>query len=393
MKIAVLATHPIQYQAPWFRALDSHAEIDAEVWYCHNATPSEQGAAGFGINFDWDVSLLEGYKYRFLKNVAEEPTVAIFRGLNTPEVGDLVKHGRYDAIIVHGWHYRSAWQTMRACWKFGTPVMVRSDSHLRTERGFTKPVAKWPLYRWFIPKLDACLAAGEWSKDYFLHYGARSERVFIVPHCVDTNYFRSAAAQLEVHRLELRESWDIDKDAVVFLFVGKFIEKKRPMDFIRSIERAAGDRNSIIGLMVGDGPLRADCEGYVEDRKVPVRFTGFLNQTQIVTSYVAADALVLPSDGGETWGMVVNEAMTCGLPCLVSSEVGCGPDLIASHETGAVFPLGDIGALADHLKALASDRTLLSRLGRNAQQKSSTFSVHASAKSIVEAVRVCLGHA
>jgi glycosyltransferase involved in cell wall biosynthesis len=269
--------------------------------------------------------------------------------------------------------------------------MVRSDSHLRTDRGLLKPIAKWPLYRWFIPKLDACLAAGQWSKDYFVHYGARAERVFIVPHCVDTEYFRNASAQLKEQRPELRESWGLDTGAVVFLFVGKFIDKKRPMDFIRGVESASHRGNSIMGLMVGDGPLYQACEKYVAERRVPVRFTGFLNQSEITRAYVAADALVLPSDGGETWGMVVNEAMACGLPCLVSDEVGCGPDLILSQDTGAVFPLGDIKSLSERLLALASDASLICRLGRNAQQKSDTFSVHASARSIVDAIGVCLG--
>src|SRR5206468_2285855 len=94
----------------------------------------------------------------------------------------------------------------------------------------------------------------------------------------------------------------------------------------------------VVGLMVGDGPLRDQCESLVEDTDVPIRFTGFLNQSEIVQAYLAADALVLPSDGEETWGLVVNEAMSCGRPCIVSDCVGCGPDLVAPGTTGFVFP-------------------------------------------------------
>src|SRR5919202_5350268 len=85
-RLAILATHPIQYQAPWFRALAQNERVDLEVLFCHQASPAEQAAAGFGVAFDWDVPLLDGYTYRFLKNVAQPPNVGHFAGLDTPEV-------------------------------------------------------------------------------------------------------------------------------------------------------------------------------------------------------------------------------------------------------------------------------------------------------------------
>src|ERR1051326_4371451 len=138
MRLAILATHAIQYQPPWFRALAEHPEIDLEVFYCHRAMPSEQSNAGFGIEFDWDIPLLDGYQYRFLKNVSAKPTLANFRGLDTPELAGIIKQKRFDAVIINGWHYKSAWQAMRACWRPKTPVLARSDSHLHTDRGLMK---------------------------------------------------------------------------------------------------------------------------------------------------------------------------------------------------------------------------------------------------------------
>ena len=60
-KLAVISTHPIQYHSAWYRAMASHPELDLRVYYCHQATPQEQANAGFGVEFDWDVPLLEGY--------------------------------------------------------------------------------------------------------------------------------------------------------------------------------------------------------------------------------------------------------------------------------------------------------------------------------------------
>ena len=98
--------------------------------------------------------------------------------------------------------------------------------------------------------------------------------------------------------------------------------------------------------MVGDGPLRASMEQIVAGAGSPIRFAGFLNQTEMPRAYAASDALVLPSDGGETWGLVVNEAMASGLPAVVSDQVGCGPDLVLPAKTGETFPCGAVSELA-----------------------------------------------
>jgi glycosyltransferase involved in cell wall biosynthesis len=391
-RLAILTTHPIQYHGPWFRALGAHPDLDLEVLYCHKATPREQAAAGFGIEFDWDVSLLDGYRHRFLKNVASDPSVITFQGLDIPELNEIIATERFDALMINGWHYKSAWQAMRACWRNKTPVMVRSDSHLETERSIAKQVAKWPFYRWFIPKLDGCLAVGTWSRNYFLHYGARPDRVFIVPHVVDTDYFRRESVRLLPQCEDLRSRWGFDQGAVVFLFAGKFVEKKRPMDFVRAVGDAAKAGSPVAGLMVGDGPLRAICEEFAVSNSFPITFAGFLNQSEITEAYVAADALVLPSDGGETWGLVVNEAMACGLPCIVSDHVGCGPDMIVPNETGATFPLGDTGFLADLLISLGSRQSRLAEMGRLAGKKADAYSVKSAVGGVVKAVSEVCDH-
>ena len=387
-KIAVIATHPIQYQAPWFRALAERPEIDLDVFYCHRATPQEQATAGFSVEFDWDVSLLDGYRHRFLRNVARRPSLNGFSGLDTPEISDIVKAEHFDAVIVNGWNYKSAWQAMRACWRTKTPVMLRSDSHLHTERSLPKKVAKLLLYRWFIPKVDACCAVGAWSRDYFLHYGARPDRVFVVPHVVDVDFFRKKAERLHSRQPALRREWQLDEAATVFLFAGKFIEKKRPMDFVRAIAGANKNGTRIMGLMVGDGPLRQACEDEVKRSNAPIRFAGFLNQSKMPNAYAAADALVLPSDGGETWGLVVNEAMASGKPCLVSDRVGCGPDLVVPGETGEVFALGDIVALSALLSSHAERRIALKEMGAKAEQKASRYSLGAAVDAVVDAMNV-----
>ncbi|HEY0432181.1 MAG TPA: glycosyltransferase family 4 protein [Pyrinomonadaceae bacterium] len=387
-RLAILSSHPIQYHSAWFRKLAAESGLNLEVFYCHQATATEQAGAGFGVEFNWDMSLLDGYPHRFVKNVAATPTIKGFSGLDTPEIKNIIARERFDAVMINGWHYKSAWQAMRACWKTSTPVMVRSDSHLHTERTLFKRFAKWPFYSWFISKLDACLPVGKWSSDYFLHYGAAPDRVFIVPHAVDIDYFKGEARRLRSERTLLRAKWGLDEAATVFVFAGKFIDKKRPLDFVNAVQQANAKlgQASVAGLMVGDGPLRESCEEVVQRNGIPVKFAGFLNQSQISQAYVAADALVLPSDGGETWGLVVNEGMACGLPCFVSDRVGCGPDMIILNETGGVFPLGDTEALANLMTQFAADRERIRRMSERATEQATRYSVDVAVDRTLQAV-------
>jgi glycosyltransferase involved in cell wall biosynthesis len=321
-----------------------------------------------------------------LQNIANPPGHGRFAGFDTPEIKDIIRRREYDAVLVNGWHYKSAWQAIWACWKSGVKVLVRGDSHLHTPRSPLKKLAKSLAYRRFIPRFDACLAVGQWSREYFLYYGAGPEQIFFVPHAVDNQRIAAECRRWEPTRSQLRSQWGLDGKSVVFAFAGKFIEKKRPMDFVQAIDRAARQGAAVEGLMVGDGPLRAGCEDFVRALRSPIRFTGFLNQSQIVAAYVASDLLVLPSDGGETWGLVVNEAMACGRPCIVSDHVGCGPDLIEVGRTGAVFPLGDVDGLVALMIEFARQPSRLAIMGVHARERVEKCSVQTAVEGVLQSL-------
>jgi len=112
-----------------------------------------------------------------------------------------------------------------------------------------------------------------------------------------------------------------------------------------------------------------------------------LNQSSMSSAYVAADALVLRSDGGETWGLVVNEAMVCGLPCFVSDYVGCGPDMIIPHKTGDFFPLGDTDALANLFCEFAGDEPHRMEMSRQAKEKAKAYSTATAVERTLQALQ------
>lgn len=383
-KLGFVLTHPIQYFTPLFRKLAALPGIDLRVYYCHRASPREQSAAGFGVPFDWDVSLFGGYEHSFLENVASQPSTSGFWGMDVPGIKNKVSRDKLDALIINGWHFKGAFQAMIAGWRHDVPVLLKSDSQLLTERSPLTLAAKKLAYPRFMRRVDGFLAAGQLAKDYFLHYGAAPDRVFVVPHCVDDERIASDVSQLMGERDKIRAAWDVKAWQIVWLFVGKFTEQKRPLDFINAVAELNRRDGKSVGMMIGDGPLRQRCEEYARLHHVPVRFVGFLNQSEIVRGYTAGDALLVPS-AGETWGLVANEAMLCGLPCFVSNQVGCGPDLIHDGVTGAVFPVGDPVACAGVLGQY-SERQVLARMGQAAIERSGKFSVSVVAHALINAV-------
>jgi hypothetical protein len=115
-------------------------------------------------------------------------------------------------------------------------------------------------------------------------------------------------------------------------FVGKLIARKRPFDLLHIVARRA-DR-SLEAAFVGS--------------------LGFVNQSELPAVYATADLLVLPFDAEETWGLVVSEAMACGIPAVASDAVGCAPDLVDAGSTGALFPFSDVAALLAAIEGVLS---------------------------------------
>ncbi len=353
-RLGILLSHPIQYYAPWFRYLAKR--FDIEVFYAHQQDAQGQAEAGFGVEFAWDTPLLEGYAYRWLTNVARHPSLRTFNGCDTPEVYHLLQNERFDAFLVMGWNRKSAMQTIWACWRRNVPVLIRGDSQLMTKRTWAMSAVKYLPYRYGLPRLGAHLYVGKRNKDYLQHYGVPKDRLFFVPHFVDNAYFARCAQEAEAAGTsqQIRSELGIPHDAFVFVFVGKLLPKKRPVDFVQACFKILSqpEGSSVHALIVGDGPLRGALESMARPYARRIHFAGFRNQSRLPAFYKASNALVLPSDGRETWGLVVNEAAACGLPAIVSDVVGCASDLIDEGRTGHTYPVGDVGALARHMLAL-----------------------------------------
>ncbi|PON14291.1 hypothetical protein C2W62_29835 [Candidatus Entotheonella serta] len=388
-RLGILASHPIQYHSPWFRHLAQHLDID--VWYAHRPSAQDQAAAGFGVGFHWDIPLLQGYPYRWLRNVSHRPSLQTFRGCDTPEVYRLCRRSRLDAVLVFGWQHKSALQAIRACWRQRLPVLMRGDSHLLTNRSRLKTALKYGLYRWFLPRLSGHLYVGTRNKAYLEHYGVPPQRLFFAPHCVD-NAFWTAAVKRADHTdapAQLRARLGIAPDGFVCLFVGNLIPHKRPEHVIQActhlVQAPAG--TDVYAICVGDGPLRPQLEHLAHPQGKRIFFAGFQNQSELPAFYRAADVLILPSKEKETWGLVVNEAAACGTPAIVCDAAGCAPDLIDEGATGYTYPFGDTRALAKRIVALRSAwRRRKQEIRRSLAAKISTYSIEHATQGLIHAL-------
>jgi glycosyltransferase involved in cell wall biosynthesis len=350
-RLVVLSSHPIQYYGPLFRELAG--VVDLHVLFAHSASAVDQARAGFATAFDWDVDLTSGYSHEFLGNVACRPGTDHFLGCDTPGIGTCLHQGRYDAVLVQGWHLKSYVQGLLAAKRLGLPVLVRGDSHLMTSRSVPKRSAKAIAYPPFLRLFDAALYVGERSRAYYRHYRYPSERLFFSPHCVDTAWFAERAT--DEARARLRARLGLAPTTTVLLFAGKLVAFKRPLDVIAAAALCRARGRDVQVMVAGEGEQRAALTEAAASAGVPLHMLGFCNQTEMPPAYAAADLLVLPSDGRETWGLVANEALACGRPILVSDACGCAADLARDGQAGATFALGDIAALADRIMTMIAE--------------------------------------
>ena len=210
--------------------------------------------------------------------------------------------------------------------------------------------------------------------------------MFDAPHFVDNDWFAARAQAERGNRAQVRSSWDTEDSTLVVLFVGKFQPIKRPTDILRALAELRRSGVQALAVFVGAGALEQSLRAEAMALGVAARFEGFKNQSELPRYYVASDVLVLPSES-ETWGLVVNEAMACGIPAIVSDAVGCAPDLIDEGETGFTFSVGEYVQLAQRLETLAELKEREHDFHSDLASKLRDYSVDAAVRGTLNAIR------
>ncbi|HVK66797.1 MAG TPA: glycosyltransferase family 4 protein [Polyangium sp.] len=383
VRIAILATHPIQYQAPLYRALAARDDVALKLFFCWDFGVKETRDPGFGQTIRWDVPLLEGYDHEFVPNVSKRPGTDHFFGLVNPGAFARMSAFRPDVIIVHGYAHFTEHEVMARARRKGIPVLLRGESNLLAERpphvALAKRLGLPPIFR----GLGGALAIGALSAHYFEHYGVPKERVFLAPYTVDNSFFQSQAKTVREEARAFRQELGIPADDLVVNYAAKLIPVKGCADLIRAF--AARPRPGAHLVLVGDGPLRGELESLAKSLSARVHFVGFVNQKRMPAAYALGDVFVLPSRF-EPWGLAVNEAMNLGLPIIASDQVGAVPDLVGPVN-GWVFPAGSVPALTRVLdEALAQNDGRASR-GKASLRRIADWDIPHTAEGFVRAAR------
>lgn len=357
-RLAVFTSHPIQYQAPLFRELANRPALDLTVFFGSRHGIDLSFDEGFGESVKWDIPLLDGYRSVFLENRAARPNVSSFWGVKVPSIFREWTRGRFDAALVLGWNTLGHVQAMLACRRGHLPLLIRGESTLgmRQTRSVGSPLRsalvggiRDRLYRMMFSSAQCILPVGTHNADYYRRHGVPSDRLITALYCVENERFVLRGEDYERERRRVRGKLGLSDDRVVFTSAAKLITRKRPFDLLRAFARFDRSDPDLAPALVflGDGPERQRLESEImrSGLSEKVRISGFINQSEMPAWYAASDCLVLPSDGLETWGLVVNEAMAAGLPVLVSDAAGCAPDLVRVGENGFRFSCGDLDEL------------------------------------------------
>jgi glycosyltransferase involved in cell wall biosynthesis len=387
-RLLLVGSHVVQYSSPIFKKLAQDPRLEILVAYC-----SMQGAEAridpeFGVEVAWDTPLFEGYPWLHVPNRAPNPGLGRFFGLFNPGLWHLIQEGRFDAVYVSGYFYASAWIAIAAAKWYGTGLIFTTDAYslrsLRIRSNWKLWLKKY-LLRGIFSLGQASLGTSSGSVQYLKSLGLPENRIFLSPYAVDNSWWAARAAGVD--RSEVRKRWGIPSGSPVVLFCAKLQPWKRPLDVLEAFAMAG--ISNVYLVYAGDGPLRATLEARAEELGVSprVRMLGFINQSELPAVYCASDLLALPSEY-DAFGLVVNEAMLCGCPVVVSEFVGARFDLVHDGENGFVFPCGNVKALARIFGSYLPDSAARTRMGEAARQRMKTWSPIECVEGIVGAVEV-----
>jgi glycosyltransferase involved in cell wall biosynthesis len=388
--LAVVQTHPIQYHAPVFRAVQQTYGIPVTAIYGSDFSVAGYHDQQFGATFSWDTDLLSGYSSMFLSRT-REGGAADFSAVTARGLWRALRRVNPAAVLVGGYSPQFHRTALIQASLLGRPVLIRAETSDEEPASAPRRLGRRMLLRSLYAGVSKFLYIGARSRRHYEQLGCRTESLLFSPYCVDSSPFAPDESARTRLRDQARAALGIGDAELVLLFSGKLISKKRPDLLVEAVPLVQRETSRPITLLfLGDGELHEPLRARVAAASgIRAQFLGFRNQRELSPYYHAADLLVLPSDHAETWGLVVNEAMTHGLPAVVSSRVGCAEDLVDQGKTGERFEQFTAEALANAVARavpLVGDATVR----QQCRARAMAYSVDAAASGIAAAYRSCV---
>lgn len=297
-----------------------------------------------------------------------------------------------DVVIAGALAFPSGVAAMRWAKQHRRPIVIFDSVRLEdVPRGWFVSHIKRRLYR----HSEAAFSAAPGHEQPFLAWGVRPGSVSFGLETVDNDWFSGIASAATASPETTRRKLNLPDR--FFLGVGRLVEKKNWQTMLRAF--ASFRKQTLTSdwqlTFVGDGPERASLQRLTEEMGIAdqVIFRTFASQETLAAIYALAGALVLPSRYGETWGLVVNEAMACGLPVLVSEQCGCAATLVKAGENGWRFSPDDEEGMSALLARMASlPETERVRMGRRSRQIVADWGLPRFCKGAWDAIQFAAAH-
>lgn len=386
IKLAYIGAAPAYYFSPFLRKLSAEEDIDLEVYWGSDETLKVYHEKEFDEKIESVSGLIDGYSSYFVKNIFGKGSYQKgFFGLFSLELLVKLYAGRFDFVIVHGWQYLNNILVILLAPIIGYKVILRAETPLNQEinRSGCWQYLRKILLKLIFKNISKFLFIGKENKDFYKYYGVDDSRLHFAPYSVDNEFFRVSNANKSIIRAKIRNSLSIKNNEIVLLFVGKLIHKKRPGILIEAMNTLP---ENIKLIYVGSGELREQLQTRTHALSLDKRiiFAGYKTQEEIKNIMFASDLFVLPSGDGETWGLVVNEALASGLPVITSDRVGSARDL-ATDDNGAIFELDNAANLGQVISEFVSLKKL-DIFGENSLKLSRIYSPETVVLGIREAI-------
>lgn len=357
--ILVFDSHPVQYRVPIWQAIEKLKPNSVYVAYASDCSVKGHSDAGFGKIISWDIPMLEGYTNTILNSENGEP-LSGWGSLTGKGVADLIKKINPNVVFLTGLNYKFDITALIWAKIFRKQVWLRCETQdFVTDRVWYKSIIRSFFYRAIYICIDKMFYIGELNKLHYLAHGVNNDKLVPARYCTVDRFDAMSEAEKIALRIQARVAANIETDRFVIGFSGKLISKKNPEIIYEALTHLPKEvlKNCCI-YFLGSGELepilQKKAKYWQENYGVSSFFSGFVNQTELPMHYLAMDILVLPSKKmGETWGLVVNEALQAGCGVIVSNHVGSSADF-KSLERFRIFVDADAKQLATQITELAN---------------------------------------
>lgn len=332
-RLAIITTHPIQYNAPLFAMLHNRGNITLKVFYTWGEQVlKKKFDPGFDKNIEWDIPLLDGYDYCFVKNVSANTGSHHYKGIDNPTLISDITKWNPDAVLIYGWNFKSHLKVLKF-FHNRIPILFRGDSTLLSAVSLFKKLLRKTFLKWVYNKVDKALYAGTHNKNYFLEYGMKEQQLIFTPHAIDNGRFISNEDDFTLAIKKWKDDLNIKDEDIGFLYAGKLDNNKNVSLLLKAFTEL--HQQNIFLIIAGNGIMENELKSSVSAVK-NIHFMPFQNQSNMPVLYRLSDVFVLPSKS-ETWGLGINEAMACSRAVLISSGCGAAIDLVHEGQNGFIF--------------------------------------------------------